>query len=68
VKQLPVPTQKAAAMFYLNIQTWKHQPFVRASYSSSSIENLEKMMGNLSAEKKEVEIEWSLRQMVFESR
>jgi len=69
LNQLVVPTHQAALMFYLNIQTWKRQPFVRTNYYSSSIENLEKAMGILSAAKKdEIEIQWTLRQMVFESR
>jgi len=67
VANLLVPTHHAAAMFYLNIRTWKDQPFVRDNYSVSTIERLEKDLENLAGKSSgEMEIEWGLRQIVFE--
>jgi trans-aconitate 2-methyltransferase len=67
IKRLAVPTQKAALMFSLNIQTWKHEPFVLANYSSSFIEDLEEDLKHLSMQSGiETDIEWNLRQMVLE--
>ena len=67
IKHLPVPNHNAATMFSMNIQTWKQQPFIRKNYPSSMIEQLEQNLKAL-AEKSgaEIEIEWGLRQLVFE--
>ncbi len=67
VKQVPVATQRAAAMFSLNIETWKHQPFVVENYSPSLLADLQKDLQNLAKKSgNETEIEWGLRQMAFE--
>jgi len=62
-----VPTPNAATMFYMNIQTWKHQPFIRDNYSDATIERLESDLQRLASKSGgEIEIEWGLRQIVFE--
>jgi ubiquinone/menaquinone biosynthesis C-methylase UbiE len=67
VSRLRVSNDDAATMFYLNMQTWKHQPFVRSNYSSLSIAKLEDDLRILSMKKTgKSEIEWGLRQIVFE--
>lgn len=67
VRPLSVHTHRAAAMFYLNIQTWKHQPFVKENYSASTIDQLESELESLAARSEsEIEIQWGLRQIVFE--
>ena len=67
VRPLSVPTHRAAAMFYLNIQTWKNQPFVRQNYQSATIDKLESDLEALAARSTpESEIQWGLRQVVFE--
>lgn len=67
VKHVRVAGDHAASMFYLNMQSWKNQSFVRKNFSSKMINQLE---GNLSAltneSRSESEIEWELRQIVFE--
>ena len=69
VKRLSVPAHKAASMFSLNIETWKHVPFVLANYSSSLIEDLEKTLKRLAVKTGAgSKIEWQLRQIVFERR
>jgi trans-aconitate 2-methyltransferase len=67
IRPLSVQTHRAAAMFYLNIQTWKHQPFVKENYQTSDIEALEGDLQQLATRtRSEMEIQWGLRQIVFE--
>lgn len=43
---------------------WKHQPFIRANYSSTLIAQLETELKALNKESSDqTEIEWGLRQM-----
>jgi trans-aconitate 2-methyltransferase len=67
VYRLPVSTQKAAAMFHPNIQTWKDHPFIQAHYAGSKIEQIEQDLQELvETSTSEGEIVWGLRQLVFE--
>ena len=67
VAHLPVSNHKAATMFSMNIQTWKYQPFIQMNYSSSMIDQLEEDLKSLADKSgSETEIEWGLRQLVFE--
>lgn len=67
VYRLPVQNHRAATMFYLNLQSWKNQPFITENYSVDLITRLETNLCSL----KELTdgkkgIEWGLRQIVFE--
>lgn len=67
VRSLPVSNRQAATMFSLNIQSWKHQPFVRRNYPSESIERLEADLKALAEQADtRIEIEWGLRQIVLQ--
>jgi SAM-dependent methyltransferase len=67
VKHLPVSTHKAATMFSMNIQSWKHQPFIQKNYPSSMIDQLEEELKALAGKSGGgSEIEWGLRQLVCE--
>ncbi|UCD58639.1 MAG: class I SAM-dependent methyltransferase [Candidatus Hydrogenedentota bacterium] len=67
VRRLQVATHDAAMMFSLNIQSWKHQPFIQTQYSLSTINQLEEDLKRLTRiPGSEIEIEWGLRQLVFE--
>lgn len=67
VRRFWVSNDKAATLFFLNIQSWKHQPFVRANYSSKMIAQLETELKALSKESSDqTETEWGLRQIVYE--
>jgi SAM-dependent methyltransferase len=67
LRQFHVRDQNAAIMFFLNIQTWKHNPFVQANYSPSVIEQLEADLEAMTRRAGESSaIEWGLRQLVFE--
>jgi SAM-dependent methyltransferase len=67
VIRMPAATHVAAAMFYMNIQTWKTQPFIQENYDTAVIDRLEQDLRAL-AEKSasQLEIMWGLRQVVFE--
>jgi trans-aconitate 2-methyltransferase len=63
----PAATGRAATMFSLNIQSWKHHPLIQASYAPDLIRRLEEDLKALSSEPdSEVAIEFGLRQLVFE--
>ncbi len=69
VRKVRVATRRAAAMFYLNIQTWKKQPFIQENYPALVIEELQHDLEKLAGKSgDEISIEWGLRQMVFERR
>ena len=54
-------------MFYINIQSWKHQPFVWANYQEETIAMLENQLERLATKEGHSSgIEWGLRQIVFE--
>jgi len=60
-------THSVAAMFYMNIQTWKNDPFIKENYQASDIEALENDLQQLASKAGDaMEIQWGLRQIVFE--
>jgi SAM-dependent methyltransferase len=69
VRRLRVANHRAAAMFVLNAQVWKTQPFVTTNYSSTQITALQEQLASLANAPSPVsEIEWGMRQVVFERR
>jgi len=67
VYHLPVSTVQAATLFYLNIQSWKHQPFIQGHYTTDMIEQLEYDLRELvETARSEGEIEWGLRQLAYD--
>jgi SAM-dependent methyltransferase len=67
VYHLPVSTVQAAILFYLNIQSWKNQPFIQGHYATSMIEQLEDDLRELvKTSTSEGEIEWGLRQLAYD--
>ena len=69
VGRLAVSNRQAANLFHLNIQSWKHQPFIRTHYRKEMIEGLERDLKILAEDSGQVsEIEWGLRQLVFERK
>ncbi len=69
LRLLPVSDRRAAAMFLLNIQSWKSHPFIQANYSPSDIKRIQEGLEILAQNRgDETRIEWGLRQMVFEHR
>ena len=67
IRRLQVTSENAAKMFFLNMQTWKQHPFIEANYSSDLIRELEGDLEVLMQEStRKMEIEWGLRQLVFQ--
>ena len=66
VRPLPVSTQHAATMFYLNMQSWKHQPYIQEHYPTAAIDRLEEDLLHLTKQSGgSIEIEWGMRQLAF---
>jgi trans-aconitate 2-methyltransferase len=67
VQRVPVAPLRAAMMFWLNLQTWKRQPFVQTHYAPAQMEQLEAALRQLAeAPPSHAEIEWGMRQLVYE--
>lgn len=67
VARVRVRNRLAATMFSMNIVSWKHQPFIQATYSPESIEQLQQDIEAIAGTSgSKTEIEWGLRQIVLE--
>ena len=67
VRQVPVQTAQAATMFFLNMQSLKHQPFIRQHYAATLLDEMEQaLQAHIEAPPSTVEIEWGMRQLVYE--
>jgi hypothetical protein len=67
VFRYPVKNSDAAAMFHLNIQAWKEYPYIRTTYSSELIDRVERELSLVKDGRGgEMDIEWGLRQIVFQ--
>jgi len=66
VRRLQVATDCAAALFFLNLQSWKEHPFIQTTYSSSVTRALERELDILRQQPGSAsDIEWGIRQIVF---
>jgi trans-aconitate 2-methyltransferase len=61
-----VATADAARMYAMNLATWRHDPFVVASYDTSTIDELAAGLDGLTRSSATAEIVWGLRQVVYE--
>jgi len=69
VALVPIADDLAAKMFSMNIQTWRHNAFVRENYSSASVQRLAETLAELAADPTGEEgSEWRMRQLVFERK
>ncbi len=67
VRRFRVPPHRAAGLFLMNLQTWRHNRFVVESYSPGVIEQLQNDLLSISEQAaSDLEIEWGLRQISFE--
>lgn len=63
----PATTDVAARLFAMNIRTWKHNRFIQAAYPADEIDDLQHRLEALAQTPTDRhEIEWRLRQVVFE--
>lgn len=69
VKRLPVPNDRAATMFLLNLQSWRNQAFVQSNFGKQKIARLEERLRDIAGDNNgRSEIEWDLRQVAFARR
>ena len=67
VYTLPVQTIEVALMFSMNIQSWKHQPFIQENYSATLMDQLEQGLQELTqVPDQKYHNEWGMRQIAFE--
>ena len=67
VSRTLVSPVQAATMFALNFPTWSQHPFIQAQYESDHLQAIKLGLQNLmTAPPHDVEIEWGLRQIVYE--
>lgn len=67
VRRVPVLPAQAATMFFLNMQTWKQQPFIQTTYAAEQIRQLEEDLRLLTqATPTDIDIEWGMRQLMYE--
>jgi SAM-dependent methyltransferase len=66
VREVEVSLQRAATLFFLNLQFWKNHPFIRTSVASSLINELEDALCGLSKRLGGEVIRWQIRQIAFE--
>ena len=60
-----VRTADAARMYGMNLRTWRDDPFVTATYSTTQIDDLATGLDHLKNSKTTGEIEWGLRQVAY---
>ncbi len=67
VQTLQVPADRAAAMFHMNLDVWRHNDFVRLNYEPATLDALEQALHALSQDHTNAPpVEWQLRQIVVE--
>lgn len=68
LKRLTVADRDAAAMFRLNLETWKDDPFIAANYSAETIRELAAALEPIAQRVDErSQITWRLRQIAIEA-
>ena len=61
-----VSTADAASMFRLNLEVWRNDPFVQKTFGKKNVASLAKELDSLRKSGRKDEIEWGLRQIVYE--
>ncbi len=65
-REYPVATADAARMYSMNLATWRHDPFVSATYDAATIDGLAAGLDELTRSSTKGEVEWGLRQVVYQ--
>lgn len=66
-RRLRVSDRDAATMFSMNVPNWKENPFIRDTFGTDAIRELEAELNEIAGGTgEESQIAWTLRQMVFE--
>jgi len=67
VQYIPIPADRAAAMFHMNIGVWRHNDFVRRTYAQPDLDDLETALAAIASGRTDAgPVEWGLRRIVME--
>jgi len=66
VLSVPVTTASAAAMYAMNLGTWRDDPFVVGTFGVGRIDELAAGLDDLTRSRAEGEITWGLRQVSYQ--
>lgn len=67
VQTVPVPADRAAAMFHMNLGVWRHNDFVRRTFDPSDLDDLESNLASIASGRTAVgPVEWGLRHIVMD--
>jgi hypothetical protein len=66
VRVVPVTTGDAAAMFGMNLATWRDDPHIRAHHDPNVIDRIGRDLGALETVSGTGDISWGIRQVVYE--
>ena len=67
VTTLQVSADRAATMFHMNLEVWRHNDFVRQTYALATLDALEQSLHTIArGHKDSPPVEWRLRQIVIE--
>ena len=67
VQAFPIPADRAAAMFHMNIGVWRHNDFVRRTYANPDLDELEAALAAMASGRTNADpVEWGLRRIVMQ--
>ncbi len=67
VQAVPIPADRAAAMFHMNLGVWMHNDFIRRSYAQPDLDDLETALAAIASGGAHTSaVEWGLRRIVME--
>ena len=67
VQTVPIPADRAAAMFHMNLGVWRHNDFVRRTVGPSDLDDLERNLAAIACGRTAVgPVEWGLRHIVLD--
>ena len=67
VQAVPIPADRAAEMFHMNIGVWRHNDFVRRHYAQPELDELEASLATMASGRAHASpVEWGLRRIVME--
>ena len=67
VRTVPIPADRAATMFHMNLGTWRRNDFVQRTFDPSDLDDLDSDLAAIAAGRLAVSpLEWSLRHIVME--
>ena len=67
VQAVPIPADRAAAMFHINLGVWRHNDYVQRTFDASVLDDLESsLVAVASGGAQASPVEWGLRRIVME--